>query len=147
MKKMNNKGFSLVELIVVIAIMAVLMGVLAPQYLKYVEKTRLQKDNSAIGEIAQAMKTAYYDQAVLNTLTSTNNKITLSGASGAVKAWNTSTTDLEKAVYDIVPGFSTTSTTYKTSGTAIVLTLTDGNVSCSGFITSANSTTTITEQF
>ena len=29
-KKMNNKGFSLVELIVVIAMMAVLIGVLAP---------------------------------------------------------------------------------------------------------------------
>ena len=33
MKKMNNKGFSLVELIIVIAIMAVLIVVLAPQYL------------------------------------------------------------------------------------------------------------------
>lgn len=31
-KKMNNKGFSLVELIIVIAIMAVLMVVLAPSF-------------------------------------------------------------------------------------------------------------------
>lgn len=38
----NNKGFSLVELIVVVAIMAVLVGVLAPAYLQYVEKTRKQ---------------------------------------------------------------------------------------------------------
>ena len=36
-KKMNNKGFSLVELIIVIAIMVILVAVLAPQYLKYVE--------------------------------------------------------------------------------------------------------------
>ena len=35
-KEMNNKGFSLVELIIVVAIMAVLIGVLAPTYLKYV---------------------------------------------------------------------------------------------------------------
>ena len=40
--KRNNKGFSLVELIVVVAIMAVLVGVLAPAYLGYVEKARRQ---------------------------------------------------------------------------------------------------------
>lgn len=46
MKKenMNNKGFSLVELIIVIAIMAVLVVVLAPQYLKYVERSRNSTD-------------------------------------------------------------------------------------------------------
>ena len=38
----NNKGFSLIELIVVVAIMAVLVGVLAPAYLRYVEKARRQ---------------------------------------------------------------------------------------------------------
>ena len=38
----KNKGFSLVELIVVVAIMAVLVGVLAPAYLRYVEKARRQ---------------------------------------------------------------------------------------------------------
>ena len=41
-KKENNKGFSLIELIVVVAIMAVLVGILAPAYLRYVEKTRTQ---------------------------------------------------------------------------------------------------------
>ena len=41
-KKRNNSGFSLIELIVVVAIMAVLVGVLAPAYLRYVEKSRQQ---------------------------------------------------------------------------------------------------------
>ena len=41
-KKKNNSGFSLIELIVVVAIMAVLVGVLAPAYLRYVEKSRQQ---------------------------------------------------------------------------------------------------------
>lgn len=41
-KQKNNNGFSLIELIVVVAIMAVLVGVLAPAYLRYVEKARRQ---------------------------------------------------------------------------------------------------------
>ena len=38
--KINRKGFTLVELIVVIAILGVLMAVLVPQYIHYVEKSR-----------------------------------------------------------------------------------------------------------
>ena len=39
----NNKGFSLVELIIVIAIMAILVGVIAPQLILYIEKSRAQE--------------------------------------------------------------------------------------------------------
>lgn len=58
MKKenMNNKGFSLVELIIVIAIMAILIVVLAPQYLKYVEKSRVASDQTTIVEYINAMQ-------------------------------------------------------------------------------------------
>ncbi len=55
MKKMNNKGFSLVELIVVIAIMAVLVGVLAPQFIKYVESSRRSTDVSNAETIRSAV--------------------------------------------------------------------------------------------
>lgn len=53
-ERMNDKGFSLVELIIVIAIMAILIVVLAPQYLKYVERSR----NSTDLQNATTMKTA-----------------------------------------------------------------------------------------
>ncbi len=55
-QKLNNKGFSLVELIIVIAIMAVLIGVLAPQYLKYVEKSRVSADADQVDTFISAVE-------------------------------------------------------------------------------------------
>ena len=55
MKKMNNKGFSLVELIVVIAIMVVLVAVLAPVFTKYVEQSRRSTDVTNAQSIAESV--------------------------------------------------------------------------------------------
>ncbi|CCY59779.1 prepilin-type cleavage/methylation N-terminal domain protein [Clostridium sp. CAG:632] len=46
MKKTTNKGFSMVELIIVIAIMAILAAALAPSLIKYINKSRLSTDLS-----------------------------------------------------------------------------------------------------
>lgn len=55
--KDNNKGFSLVELIVVIAIMVVLIAVLGSTILGYVEKSKHSKDMSALDATNTAIKT------------------------------------------------------------------------------------------
>lgn len=89
MKKMNNKGFSLVELIIVIAIMAVLMGVLAPQFIKYVESSRKQKDLSACGEVANAAQIALSVEEVYNAVVS-NDGDTVTIADGSQVSSNVS---------------------------------------------------------
>ena len=61
-KRMNNKGFSLVELIVVIAIMAVLVGVLAPQFIKYVEKSRESTDIQNADSVRTVVESYYSDK-------------------------------------------------------------------------------------
>jgi len=58
----NNKGFSLVELIIVIAIMAILAGALAPALIKYINKSRRSADVSNADTIRTACQTAMSDE-------------------------------------------------------------------------------------
>ena len=62
----NNKGFSLVELIIVIAIMAVLVGVIAPQLIKYIEKSRTSADVQFCDTVHTALLIAMSDISVIN---------------------------------------------------------------------------------
>lgn len=63
-KSLNNKGFSLVELIIVIAIMAVLVGVLAPQYIKYVDKSKTSADKQMVEQFVSAMNVLASDEDI-----------------------------------------------------------------------------------
>ena len=58
MKKMNNKGFSLIELIIVIAIMAILVAIIAPNLTKYLGKSKKNTDKKNADEIASNLQTA-----------------------------------------------------------------------------------------
>lgn len=58
----SNKGFSLVELIIVIAIMAVLAAALAPQLIKYIEKSRNNVCINNMGIIFDAISIEYADK-------------------------------------------------------------------------------------
>lgn len=63
-KSVGNKGFSLVELIIVIAIMAILVGVMAPKLMKYVEKSRVSADTQVADTVRTAIMTAMLDPSV-----------------------------------------------------------------------------------
>ena len=93
-KKLNNKGFSLVELIVVIAIMAVPVGVLAPTPIRNVEKSRESTDLQTLDSVRGCVTTALSVESV-NADLGTGYKGTLSGgtltedaSSGAATTFN-----------------------------------------------------------
>ena len=57
----KNSGVTLVELIVVIAIMAVLTGILYPAFNKYIEKSQKAKDRYTADQIARAVNIAFIE--------------------------------------------------------------------------------------
>ena len=66
MKKTNNKGFSLIELIIVIAIMAVLVAIIAPNLTKYLGKSKKNTDTKNKDEIESTLKTCITDYEMEN---------------------------------------------------------------------------------
>lgn len=62
--RLKNNGFSLVELLIVIGIMAVLLSIIAPMLLGNIEKGRKQKDLSNARTIMDLMKYSYADGSI-----------------------------------------------------------------------------------
>ena len=62
-KKLDNKGFSLIELIIVIAIMAILIGIVGTQVVPYIEKSKQAKDQQVLSGYLTAATTAFASNA------------------------------------------------------------------------------------
>ncbi|MCR5639645.1 MAG: type II secretion system GspH family protein, partial [Lachnospiraceae bacterium] len=88
--KKNNKGFSLVELIVVVLIMAIIATALTLAVTKYVAKSKRSSDANTAGELITAIQTAVTDYE-MGTGTLTGQTVTVD--TGAADTWTgTSTT-------------------------------------------------------
>lgn len=76
----EREGFSLVELIIVIAIMAILIGIVALAVIPYLEKSRVGKDQQTIDTVYSAFKNSIASQQITEdlevTITSTGGSAT-----------------------------------------------------------------------
>lgn len=96
----NNKGFSLVELIIVIAIMAILVGVMAPQLIKYIEKTNVSSDTQLCDTVKSAVTTAVMDPTVLNDASSVSMINTWAGSAWTNVSSLSGSTEVEAAIQE-----------------------------------------------
>ena len=118
----NNKGFSLVELIIVIAIMAILVGVMAPQLIKYIEKSNVSAHTQVCDSIHSAVLTSMMDPEVV-TATDSATQTKLSGLNTQQSITNvlTGTDKFTQSVKDIMGVTSATDITLKShNGTAVL---------------------------
>lgn len=85
----SNEGFSLVELIIVIAIMAILVGVIALAVIPNLEKSRESKDLATLDSLVSGVSTAIANDP----------SISGSGTLDVASVTSAATGKLEKAVY------------------------------------------------
>lgn len=95
MRKSNKKGFTLVELVVVIAIIGVLAAILIPTMMNYVKKSRMRTANSNAKLVFESINNMASDKVADGDAVSA-----ISAAGVAVSSYKSSTDVLEKAVWE-----------------------------------------------
>lgn len=99
-KKKNNKGFTLVELVIVIAILAILVGLLAPQYTKYIEKSKKSADVNNMDELVKAVEVYVIDNATKDKMEKQDAIVLSLGADGVKVGGNTPSKTVAPVFYN-----------------------------------------------
>ena len=108
--KRNQKGFTLMELMVVIVIVAILAAVAVPLYINYVKDAQLTEAKSAIGAVISAEQAAYQKSVMVGTPTYSSyadlvtNKLV--DISEAEINWDFKTTSASETGYVVVATFA-----------------------------------------
>lgn len=99
-RKKDNKGFTLVELVIVIAILAILVGLLAPQYTKYVEKSKKSADVNNMDELIKAVEVYVIDNATKDKMKAQSEVVLSLDASGVKVGGNTPSATVAPVFYN-----------------------------------------------
>ena len=107
--KNSNKGFSILELIIVIAIMAILVGLIAPFLYIYLNKSQVSADTQLCSSIQDAIFISMHDRDVTTAEDDSNDQIKLICSGNKVALDTLADSEFVRNVNDIV-GYNICST-------------------------------------
>ena len=150
MKKTNNKGFTLVELIVVLVILAILAAILVPALLGYIDKARekqITTNAEAAYVAAQALATEAYGKGAGKSQINTTGYVTkakvktLTDIQAASSKWSFNFTVINKSATTGHDAYIIDTFTYQENGKYAVWTRLAGKtITFTGDTTSYTST-------
>lgn len=91
----ENKGFSMIELIIVVAIMAILVGIIGAALIPYMEKSRASKDKSALDSVYNAFASAIAESEDPSKLVGSGGSLTSDGQNAVESLLDGTISDLQ----------------------------------------------------
>ena len=127
----NNKGFSLVELIIVISIMAVLLGVIAPALIRYLQKSRIIRDERNLDIVRESIETVLSNEDFYEDLADSSVVINEDGtiAINNTKISSEEKTKVTKELTDVLNNNKIEMSSFRYNSKKIIFKVIDGVVS------------------
>lgn len=127
----NNKGFSLVELIIVISIMAVLLGVITPALIRCLQKSRIIRDERNLDIVRESIETVLSNEDFYEDLADSSVVINEDGtiAINNTKISSEEKTKVTKELTDVLNNNKIEMSSFRYNSKKIIFKVIDGVVS------------------